>query len=141
MQSFQRHDRRGCLVLVRVPVMPRAGGGRAAGVAWMSRGACQREDPELFFPVELTGAESLRRISAAKAVCGRCPVRRSCLSYALKTAQDGIWGGTTPDERYAMRRPAARRGSGQRGSTVTAGAGAAPVPQAARQRGVAAGAP
>jgi WhiB family redox-sensing transcriptional regulator len=100
--------------------MARADGSRAEGMAWMSRGACQREDPELFFPAQLTGTVPLRRIRAAKAVCARCPVRRSCLSYALKTAQDGIWGGTTEAERYAMRHSSARRGSGQRG--VAAGA-------------------
>jgi WhiB family redox-sensing transcriptional regulator len=90
----------------RVPVMPRV----AAGVAWMSRGACLREDPELFFPAELPGPAPLQRISMAKAVCGRCPVRRSCLAYALRTRQDGIWGGTTTEERRAIRRsPAALR--------------------------------
>jgi WhiB family transcriptional regulator, redox-sensing transcriptional regulator len=83
--------------------MPRVAVG-PAGTAWMSRGACQREDPELFFPLELTRPAPLQRVTAAKAVCGPCPVRRSCLSYALRTGQDGIWGGTTTDERRAMRR-------------------------------------
>jgi WhiB family transcriptional regulator, redox-sensing transcriptional regulator len=83
--------------------MPRVAIG-TAGTAWMSRGACRREDPELFFPVELTRPAPLQRVSAARAVCGRCPVRRSCLAYALRTGQEGIWGGTTTDERRAMRR-------------------------------------
>jgi WhiB family redox-sensing transcriptional regulator len=71
---------------------------------WMSRGACQDQDPELFFPVADTGP-ALQQISAAKAVCGRCGVRAMCLSYALRSAQYGIWGGTTPEERRAMRQP------------------------------------
>ena len=38
----------------------------------------------------------------AKALCARCPVRRECLSYALKRNEDhGIWGGTLPSERKA----------------------------------------
>jgi WhiB family redox-sensing transcriptional regulator len=70
---------------------------------WMSRGACQSEDPELFFPVTTRGA-ALGQVNAAKAVCRACAVRAACLSFGLQTSQDGIWGGTTPEERRALRR-------------------------------------
>jgi WhiB family redox-sensing transcriptional regulator len=70
---------------------------------WMSRGACQSEDPELFFPVAAAGA-ALHQISTAKAVCQACAVRAACLAFGLQTSQDGIWGGTTPEERRALRR-------------------------------------
>jgi WhiB family transcriptional regulator, redox-sensing transcriptional regulator len=66
--------------------------------AWMFRGACLGEDPELFFPVTATGP-ALQEISSAKAICGRCAVRVMCLSYALATRQSGVWGGTTGEER------------------------------------------
>jgi WhiB family redox-sensing transcriptional regulator len=66
---------------------------------WMLRGACRREDPELFFPLSASGPSQVQ-ISAAKAVCARCPVRANCLSYALITQPDGIWGGTTTEERW-----------------------------------------
>jgi WhiB family redox-sensing transcriptional regulator len=69
----------------------------------MSRGACQSEDPELFFPITGTGAAQ-QQIGAAKAVCLRCAVRAPCMSYALATSPDGIWGGTTPDERLRARK-------------------------------------
>jgi WhiB family redox-sensing transcriptional regulator len=69
---------------------------------WMSRGACRSEDPELFFPVTPHRA-SLRQINAAKAVCRACAVRTACLSFGLQTSEDGIWGGTTPEERRALR--------------------------------------
>ena len=72
---------------------------------WMPLGACRGEDPELFFPVTLAGP-ALMQVFAAKAVCFRCAVRAACLSYALATGQAGIWGGTTQEERRAMRRPA-----------------------------------
>jgi WhiB family transcriptional regulator, redox-sensing transcriptional regulator len=75
--------------------------GRSPG--WMPRGACQGEDPELFFPIAATGP-ALAQVLAAKAVCFRCAVRAACLSYALATGQAGIWGGTTQEERHAMRR-------------------------------------
>ena len=70
---------------------------------WMSRGACQGEDPELFFPITAVGP-ALTQVFAAKAVCFRCAVRARCLSYALATGQAGVWGGTTQEERHAMRR-------------------------------------
>jgi WhiB family transcriptional regulator, redox-sensing transcriptional regulator len=75
--------------------------GRSPG--WMPRSACRGEDPELFFPIAGSGP-ALAQILAAKAVCFRCAVRAACLSYALATRQAGIWGGTTQEERDAMRR-------------------------------------
>jgi WhiB family transcriptional regulator, redox-sensing transcriptional regulator len=79
---------------------------RAQSADWMARGACQAEDPELFFPIAMTGP-ALDQISLAKAVCNRCEVREPCLSFAVATRQDGIWGGTTRDERLAPRDPPA----------------------------------
>jgi WhiB family redox-sensing transcriptional regulator len=68
----------------------------------MPASACQGEDPELFFPIAATGP-ALAQVIAAKAVCFRCAVRAACLAYALATGQAGIWGGTTQEERHAMR--------------------------------------
>ncbi|HEY6786032.1 MAG TPA: WhiB family transcriptional regulator, partial [Trebonia sp.] len=72
----------------------------------MSRGACRQTDPELFFPV---AGQAARQAAAAKAVCGRCAVCADCLSYALEIMPEGIWGGTTQDERRAGRRPSGLR--------------------------------
>ncbi len=74
---------------------------------WMSQGACQREDPELFFPIAANGP-ALAQIRAAKRICLCCPVSPACLAFGLKTPQDGIWGGTTREERSALRRHPAR---------------------------------
>jgi hypothetical protein len=49
----------------------------------------------------------VEQISSAKAVCGSCEVDKNCLSYALETMPHGIWGGTTREERIAMRVPSA----------------------------------
>jgi WhiB family redox-sensing transcriptional regulator len=71
---------------------------------WRHRAACREEDPELFFPIGTSGP-ALLQITEAKAVCRRCPVNSECLDWALTTGQDaGISGGTTPDERRAMKR-------------------------------------
>lgn len=78
----------------------------AGSASWMTHGACLGTDPELFFPVAVTVAAT-EQVSSAKAVCGRCQVRENCLSYALRAMPHGIWGGTTRQERIAMRDPLA----------------------------------
>lgn len=39
----------------------------------------------------------------AIAVCGGCPERVACLAYALKAGEVGVWGGTTPEQRKALK--------------------------------------
>ena len=91
---------------------------------WMPRGACQGQDPELFFPVAATGP-ARAQVFAAKVVCFRCTVRAACLSYALATGQAGIWGGTTQEERQVMRQssgpPAYRHSAGPATASLPAG--------------------
>ncbi|MFI8230218.1 WhiB family transcriptional regulator [Streptomyces sp. NPDC085900] len=70
---------------------------------WRERAACLREDPDLFFPISVSGP-TLRQIDRAKAVCGRCPVVEQCLAWAMRAGNvEGVWGGTTEAERRAMR--------------------------------------
>jgi WhiB family transcriptional regulator, redox-sensing transcriptional regulator len=77
-------------------------------VDWRHEAACRDEDPELFFPIGNTGP-ALLQIEDAKAVCRRCPVIEPCLKWALESGQDsGVWGGTSEDERRAIKRRAQR---------------------------------
>ena len=47
-----------------------------------------RDDPELFF------AESPEDVEYAKALCGNCPTRMSCLAGAMERREPwGVWGG------------------------------------------------
>ena len=72
--------------------------------AWRARAACNTVDPDLFFPVGVTGP-AVAQIAAAKAVCAGCDVRPECLEFAITTNQEyGIWGGTSEEERRALRR-------------------------------------
>jgi WhiB family redox-sensing transcriptional regulator len=90
------------------PATQPANGTRLRRRAWLARGACRDEDPELFFPLT-SGGPSARQILAAKAVCARCAVRSECLHYALEdTLTYGVWGGTTEQERKSLRRARAR---------------------------------
>ena len=71
---------------------------------WRDHSACRDTDPDLFFPVGTTGP-AIEQIDTAKAVCRQCDVQKDCLDYALATNQDsGIWGGTSEEERRALRR-------------------------------------
>ncbi|MEW2295512.1 WhiB family transcriptional regulator [Streptomyces sp. NPDC006743] len=71
---------------------------------WREHAACRHEDPDLFFPIGTTGP-ALVQTEQAKSVCRRCPVRDECLEWALETAQPlGVWGGTSENERRALRR-------------------------------------
>lgn len=72
---------------------------------WQAHGACRYVADDAWFP-DLT--EPSRR-SAAVAACTSCPVRRSCLAYALSENEDhGIWGGTTEVQRDALNLDLAR---------------------------------
>ena len=81
----------------------------ARSLSWMSHGACRQADPELFFPIAAVTGPAARQVQAAKAVCGLCAVRANCLSYALGAMPEGIWGGTTLEERRAARGISLRR--------------------------------
>jgi WhiB family redox-sensing transcriptional regulator len=86
----------------------------------MARGACRQADPELFFPIAAAGPAA-QQTEAAKAVCRPCAVRANCLSYAIEVMPEGVWGGTTLEERHAARRRSIRRrASAQPPGTISA---------------------
>jgi WhiB family transcriptional regulator, redox-sensing transcriptional regulator len=65
----------------------------------IGRPACADEEPDLFFATEMPAA-----ISAAKAICSRCPVRPGCLEYAVITDQEyGTWAGLSEAELRPLR--------------------------------------
>ncbi|WP_431897845.1 WhiB family transcriptional regulator [Nonomuraea sp. bgisy101] len=70
----------------------------------MKRAACRDVDPELFFPVSYDGPAGKRQLKQARNVCRPCPCYEACLAWALENAvDDGIWAGTTPAQRRALR--------------------------------------
>ncbi|MFK0219445.1 WhiB family transcriptional regulator [Streptomyces vinaceus] len=86
--------------------------GAPAVLPGLSAPACRNADPALFFPAY--GLQlSHTQITAAKELCGSCPVREECLAMAVRSDEsDGIWGGTTPLERRRMRLQLARMRQG-----------------------------
>ncbi|MFI9204019.1 WhiB family transcriptional regulator [Streptomyces sp. NPDC053048] len=67
------------------------------------------DQPELFFPPDRQEppAEQAARVTAAKALCFRCPVRVACRDWALEHHEWGVWGGRTEGEQGY--RPTTRR--------------------------------
>lgn len=77
-------------------------------VNWREDAACLHGDPDLFFPISMTGP-AVDQIDEAKRICRTCPVRKPCLAWALSMRDvAGIWGGTTEAERHAIRGAATR---------------------------------
>ena len=66
---------------------------------WKVQAACTPDDADLFWPERGEDADTAKRI------CSGCPVRRECLTYALRSNErDGIWGGMSGKERRRLRR-------------------------------------
>jgi WhiB family transcriptional regulator, redox-sensing transcriptional regulator len=71
---------------------------------WRVDAACATMDTLIFFPIGETGPAA-PQVVLAKKICASCPVREECLEFAIATIQnDGIWGGTTEDERRLIKR-------------------------------------
>ena len=83
---------------------------------WWERAACRGQDAGYFFAPSWfeKRAEKRAREAVATSICSRCPVRESCLEYALVAREPhGVWGGMNEMERRAILRgrDGARRGS------------------------------
>jgi WhiB family redox-sensing transcriptional regulator len=70
-------------------------------LAWQDDAACARHGidadwADMFFPKG-------RPRNSTKEVCVDCGVRQECLAYALGGGLEGVWGGTTDEERRGMR--------------------------------------
>lgn len=83
--------------------------------AWADRAACTTQDTETFFPESIKAAAA----TPAKRVCWDCPVRKTCVSWALGTRQKyGIWGGLTERERERIHRYLQRGGDPARAARL-----------------------
>lgn len=73
---------------------------------WQLRGACRGLPMSLFFhPDGERDPSRGRRADRAKAICGSCPVRRSCLAHSLAVEEPyGTWGGVDERERLTILR-------------------------------------
>jgi WhiB family transcriptional regulator, redox-sensing transcriptional regulator len=74
--------------------------------AWMQAGSCHGQPLALFYPDPPlhTGIG----LDAAK-LCYQCPVQAECLNWALVRDEWGTWGGTSVQDRKALRRGIVRK--------------------------------
>ncbi len=63
-------------------------------LSWFERASCLDLDPDLFFDCVP---------ERAKKICKGCEVRIECLTEALQQDTDGVFGGTTRDERRRLK--------------------------------------
>ena len=72
---------------------------------WRHEAACVGYDGELWFPVGTSGPVVEMQTAAAKQICRTCPVRETCLEYALTNGLDaGVFGGLSENERRTLKR-------------------------------------
>jgi len=65
----------------------------------MAQGSCWELNPAIFFPSDGVG------VQAAQEICEGCPVKATCLEYALANRiEHGVWGGTSERERRRILR-------------------------------------
>lgn len=64
---------------------------------WMEHGNCADHAPEVFFPSDGVG------VIRAQRICKDCPVKATCLDYALEERIDhGVWGGASERQRRRL---------------------------------------
>jgi WhiB family transcriptional regulator, redox-sensing transcriptional regulator len=70
---------------------------------WHEQAACRHSTTPFFAPDTDQHQNSTYDYSRAVAICRSCPVQFDCLNFALDNREtDGVWGGTTPNERRRM---------------------------------------
>lgn len=64
---------------------------------WKDKALCKDEHTSVYF----SGPKS-KETTTALAICSTCPVRLDCFYEAIQYGYDGVWGGSTYDQRYAI---------------------------------------
>lgn len=85
---------------------------------------CAGRDQEFFFPT--SGGRAAEYVQAAKHICAGCAFRTPCHDYALWAQGvpgrwlEGVWGGTTTEERDRERAASRQRRSRARAAGAAA---------------------
>ena len=64
---------------------------------------CRQVDPELYYPSSFNAVRKTTRLMM-DSMCNACHAREACLMWALHHERDGYWAGTTPEDRFRLRR-------------------------------------
>jgi WhiB family transcriptional regulator, redox-sensing transcriptional regulator len=83
---------------------------------WQEEGVCVEVGPDPFFVDYDKDIDVQDQLHTVRKICGGCPVKEQCLSYAVaNNITDGVWGGYTTRERRILRR---KRQQEQRSTTT-----------------------
>lgn len=67
---------------------------------WMKEAACRDSDVNFFPP---RGSDSMAYLEQARALCNGCPVRLTCLRFAIAhRIHWGVWGGLSAHQRRRL---------------------------------------
>lgn len=81
--------------------------------SWIDRAACKGEPTDLFFLDKEDQASNILKLKAIKPLCGGCPVKKECLTYAVDNhITYGIWGGYTGTQRRRFKRVRRQQAAG-----------------------------
>lgn len=78
-----------------------------AEIALDTTPACRGMETKLFFPDESAFKRNDELPEVVRKACQTCPIRLGCLSEGMSSKANmanGVWGGTLPKERFAIRR-------------------------------------
>ena len=64
---------------------------------------CRQVDPEIYYPSSFNAMTRMTR-ALMDSLCNDCHARDACLMWALHHEREGYWAGTTPEDRYRLRR-------------------------------------
>ena len=61
---------------------------------WQVLSICGPEHDEILFSDKRKGRKRDKLVAAARELCGSCPVKEDCFSYAVRNREkNGVWGG------------------------------------------------
>jgi hypothetical protein len=66
-------------------------------MGWKDRSACADKELSIFFASPKSDVTTV-----AISICKTCPVRQECFYEAITYGYDGVWGGSTYDQRRAL---------------------------------------
>ena len=66
-------------------------------MGWKDRALCSDKELSLFFAPSKSDVTTV-----AISICQSCPVRQQCFYEAISYGYDGVWGGSTYDQRRAL---------------------------------------
>ena len=66
-------------------------------VSWKDKAICKTKEVSIFFANPKSNETNL-----AVSICKSCPVRQDCFYEAIQYGYDGIWGGSTAEQRQSI---------------------------------------